>query len=428
MRAAVKERPARRYTRGEGGSRAAEATKRRNAPFTNHAQGEALHANEGKGEREAVVSTDACWVVGGGMGGRRGRKRKRRPDMCVMSELYENAEELMRNAYAATSMRTVRTAMRAFFEYEEVMRQDRPIMFKKPKTYGDMNASLHNELSLVLFAAWLQWHGLAVSSICTYLSLAKSNLSLGLGWALTMRDTEMRLPRMLKGLRRAHKKVRRKRLGWRARYEGVLRGKMGAPVGLDACTQVAIRCTLRQGLLRAADALPEKALDVTRNSTLQDAQLFTHEQARYIRLTVLPAKKNEQQGKTEFVYLPEGNGVTDAYSAIRAMLAARFEAFGEEPGTAPLFKWASGKEATIGHARKLFKVSGGMIGLDKGELGAQSGRIGGATDLFSADATPALLQINGRWVRAATAHQHTRARTPAARHTQPTTLGGDTGG
>ena len=103
------------------------------------------------------------------------------------------------------------------------------------------------------------------------------------------------------------------------------------------------------------------------------------------------------------------------------MLAARFEAFGEEPGTAPLFKWASGKEATIGHARKLFKVSGGMIGLDKGELGAQSGRIGGATDLFSADATPALLQINGRWVRAATAHQHTRARTPAVKHTQPTT-------
>ncbi len=87
---------------------------------------------------------------------------------------------------------------------------------------------------------------------------------------------------------------------------------MGAPKGLDACTQVAIRCTLRQGLLRAADVLPEKLLDAAKNSTLQDAQQFTHEQASYMRLTVLPAKKSEQQGKTGFVDRPEGKGGAEA--------------------------------------------------------------------------------------------------------------------
>ena len=39
------------------------------------------------------------------------------------------------------------------------------------------------------------------------------------------------------------------------------------------------------------------------------------------------------------------------------------------------------------------------LGIPWEQLGAQSGRIGGATDLFASGASPAVMQIAGRWVR-----------------------------
>ena len=64
---------------------------------------------------------------------------------------------------------------------------------------------------------------------------------------------------------------------------------------------------------------------------------------------------------------------------------------------APLFVHTNGEAWTVPQTRGLFKASGAAIGIDTKHLGAQSGRIGGATDLFSVDASPAMLQICGRW-------------------------------
>ena len=113
-----------------------------------------------------------------------------------------------------------------------------------------------------------------------------------------------------------------------------------------------------------------------------------------------PAKKSEQQGKTEYVYFPEGDGVTDAYTAIRRMLDERWRLRGDEHGQAPLFIQSDGQGWTVREAAALFKLSGRAIGIDESDLGAHCGRIGGATDLFASDCPAALLQVSGRWARA----------------------------
>ena len=52
------------------------------------------------------------------------------------------------------------------------------------------------------------------------------------------------------------------------------------------------------------------------------------------------------------------------------------------------------------HIRMVLGLSdlGKPSGLPSEELGAQSGRIRGATDLFAVEANPAVLQVAGRWV------------------------------
>ena len=205
---------------------------------------------------------------------------------------------------------------------------------------------------------------------------------------------------MLKGIRRLHKRIRTKRLGWRARYERLLLNACGAPDSLQAFTQKGVRCALRQGLLRGADCMPATAgsFDTSRHATLDDIT-FEDYPTKHISWLVQPAKKSEQQGKTEYVFLPEGDGITDAYTAIKRMLHARRKANGVEEGTAPLFAAWNGAPYTSTQARALFKASAEAIGLDPAQLGTHSGRIGGATDLMAGGSTPSILQISGRWVR-----------------------------
>ena len=407
-------------------------------PIPRSAEGQQLRASgqgRGAGEREGGVASgkrgrvecgegymDAAESLDGGWGQwdevrkaakasmaqtrRRPKNKKRGASTATIEELKRQARGHVGNAYAPGSNKTVKTALNAFGEFSVVYKDERPEMLMQPRYYGDMKASIHNELSLILFASWLHDSGLAPSTISTYVSLCKTNLAVGLGWALTVGELELRLPRLLKGLRRMQKKTRKKRVGWRARYERLLYEAMGAPTTLDGHTQKALRCTLRAGLLRAADILPDASFDPELNSTMGDL-VFLEKPSRgsgpprrYARLTVLPAKKSERQGKTEHVYFPQGDGVVDAYTALWNMVCERKARFGDEPDNAPLFLLPQQTPYQTRHACALFKSSGERIGIEVKWLGAHSGRIGGATDHFSADTPAALLQNVGRWVRA----------------------------
>ena len=204
------------------------------------------------------------------------RRCKRRAGRALLAELMQTAQDLTDNAYAPSSQRVVGTALRAWGEFEGAYADERPRMLMPPRYFGDIEASLHNELSCCLFAAWLHDHGLAPATVTTYVSLAKTNLALAVGFTLTVKDLELRLPRMLKGLRRLTKHVRKRRLGWRARYEREIQRVLGEPVGREAWTQKAVRCGMRQGLLRAADSVPEAAAKyaLVRHSSLGDLEFF----------------------------------------------------------------------------------------------------------------------------------------------------------
>jgi len=298
------------------------------------------------------------------------------------------------------------------------MKEEREDMLLAPRFAGDLEASLHNETSLMMFAAWMLKQGLAASTVGTYLSLTKTNLGTTFGWALTCKELEMRLPKLLKGIRRMHKRIRKKRLGWRAVYERDLAKLIGQPADAEARTQKAIRCTLRQGLLRGADVVPERValFDAERHSLVSDLEHFpasVHFEQPHFRLRVLPAKKGEQQGKDEFVYLPKGNGVTDAYTALMAMWDDR-RAAGTWQAHAPLWMKPNGETWVVAEVRALFKASGRALGMNTKHLGAHCGRIGGATDLFAEGCDAVLLQMQGRWYaarrtasRSARAHTHT---------------------
>ena len=55
-------------------------------------------------------------------------------------------------------------------------------MFMQPGEYGlSMRASLHNEISLMMWAAWMLRVGLAATTATTYLSLARSTIEAQLG-------------------------------------------------------------------------------------------------------------------------------------------------------------------------------------------------------------------------------------------------------
>ena len=98
-------------------------------------------------------------------------------------------------AYAESSQGVVASAMEAWGKVNRAY-PDRD-MIRTPAFTGDLDASIHNEISLMWAGAWMLESGLAVATIATYLSLIKTNLGAHLGWRLTCPQSEVRLPRFL---------------------------------------------------------------------------------------------------------------------------------------------------------------------------------------------------------------------------------------
>ena len=108
----------------------------------------------------------------------------------------------------------------------------------------------------MMWAAWMLRLGLAASTASTYLSLARSSMEIALGYKLTNVDQTVRLPRVMRRLRKMYKCVRRKRLGWRAHHARLLRQKRGTPAGPMGTTVHALLSTAREGLARCCELGP----------------------------------------------------------------------------------------------------------------------------------------------------------------------------
>ena len=351
----------------------------------------------------------------------RGRKPKRAALQKTLTELRELAAQLAFDSWAPGSHKVIGTARRSLNEFLELHEVERPEPFMHPQFQGDMVAALHNETTLCLFAAWLYDNGLQANSVCTYVSMVKSSLAEEVGFVLAPKDMAVRLPRLLKGMRKLRKAVRKKRLGWRAEYQRRLRVVLGE-VGegeLEAATQDALLNGARQGLLRGADFLPGRASEFRseRHACIGDVEEVSAPEP-HLRWWVQPAKKSEQGSKSECLLLPKGDGVSDAYTSILRMIRARKAAKATSGGVLqdhePLFLAPSTMGvATKHHLNSLFKQAAKVLGMDPALFSSHSGRIGGTTDLFATDCPGVLLQMQGRWCAPMTcmAREHASART-----------------
>ena len=339
-------------------------------------------------------------VIGDAIGANKGRPQKRLKAVAPSSaeELLHKAFELIRNAWSASTEGKARTALRRLQGYLEQYNIQEPFRM----TLNDPAASLHNELTLIGWVVSMVEDGLSHGAISSYVSLTKTALGVRLGWALTAKDSETRLPRLLKGiLRRQPANARKRRLGWRAEMMRKLRGKMGLPTGVESTGADSVLNLARQGLFRGADFLPptKAAFRPALYPTVGDWQLRNVDGRTFGQGLVRPAKKGEQQPKCEIFHMPKGDGIVDAYSSIERHLAARIAAAGGKAldPDAPLIVHADGSAWTVKEMRTLMRNAGAAIGIEPKELGAHSARIGGATDHFSSGCPSGVIQILGRW-------------------------------
>jgi hypothetical protein len=318
-----------------------------------------------------------------------------------MGELLEEIERLVAEGHAPSTRRAVASARRSWDAFLDSLADERPDAIWEPGEYGmSLRASLHNEITLMMFGVWLVRLGLQASTASTYLSLVRVSLEAELGWKLTLRDQETRLPRMMRALRRMFSCIRRRRIGWRAHHHRALHGLCGTPTGVAATTADAVLCAAREGLARCCKLGPPRAADFDseRHPTIGDLQCEETPEPHSI-LMLLPAKK--PPGRSHKVPVPFAAAVgpkVGAHAALQRMMAARRAAGGRElRSDEPLFVGLDGRPMTAGQMVGIFRTAARVVGIPDGDVTGHSGRIGGATDHFAQETPPAVLQICGRW-------------------------------
>ena len=350
---------------------------------------------------------------------RRGRKPRymTQERRAAYSGLVEEAEQMCAAHYELSSQATAESARRCFEFFIDEYKEERPDMFWGPADLGlSWKASLHNEISLMIWATWMVRIGLAPSTVTTYMSLVRTTIEAELGWRLTLSEFQLRLPKLLRRLRKMYATVRKKRLGWRAEHHRKWRRLVGYPTTEPLLLADAVMCVAREGLARIAELAPAHAdeFDEQKHPTIGDLSLQEPRREgdlRHMVLWMLPAKKAPGKAHKMPVPLPEASGgEVGAFSALARMLRARqvaagwhgalFDADGAVaglPADAPLFaRSASGASLTKAEMVDFFAKAAALLGLE-GKVSGHSGRIGGATDHFAEETPPAVLQICGRW-------------------------------
>ena len=312
-----------------------------------------------------------------------------------MRTIEEAAAEHANNSLKASSRNVQCSAVNTFNAFAWAYRTERPVMWMAPSGLLDTPAFVHNEITLCLFATYMLLINLSSDTTSAYLSLVRTHFKTQMMCPLTLKEWEIRLPMLLRGIKRMHSRVRKGRLGLRAHHHRSMRAIVGPPVTEVECMQDAMLCLGREGLARGQEMVPAKSngFDAANHMTVGDIK-FKESQAgqEYMEGWIRPLKKGLAATEKLPVPLPRGDGIADAYSAVQRYLSVRRARCGFVDDIEPLFP-----RVTTGSLRALVKAVCAWLGLDPSKFGCHSLRIGGGTDHFAAE-TPALaLQISGRW-------------------------------
>jgi len=272
-------------------------------------------------------------------------------------------------------------------------------LFRLPSSRGDLRAETHNEWTLLLFA----WHEsqrisaktkrpLKASSVAARVSLVKGFLSHQYGFQIA--GDAGRLRTLIKHMRLQDPlgASRRKRVGLRRRHlrkvwklHADVRGSSFAALNRWAAVSTSWHVLARGGELKAV-----KRSDLTFHTS--------KEGKRYAQLMWQPLKKKSGSLQPKVPqYIAEQPGEAwQPYLALRRLASA--DVWGEGGEDEHLFRSTPTRPISTAMMRSLIKELAAKLGLPEALFGAQSARIGGATDLVSTGgASELLLQAKGRW-------------------------------
>ena len=302
----------------------------------------------------------------------------------------------MRNSTADGNMGRFSTGVKHWHTFclVEELTPNRPL---------DPNSSLQQklleeQLCMRFCAALVEDRSLQASTIKTYFGQLQGWHSKEHGIRLCAGLKLNRLPAMLKGLRRilgdTEQKMRRGIAPQvlRKAFDLVLDPTVPAHANIRAALALAL-----QGLLRGSEfAVDEgKAFDPARHLTRADVRVLTDSQ---LVIMMLPCKNMRHlNGKTIPLAIGAGGEFVDAVSEMRNLL--RVDPVSDEmAATTPMFRDVdSNQPLRTGSLRRLLQSLMLSVGEEPKHFGLHSLRIGGATALFAAGATPTVIRTMGRW-------------------------------
>ena len=207
-----------------------------------------------------------------------------------------------------------------------------------------------------------------------------------------------RLPAMLKGLRRMHGEGQRKlRRGVSARK---LRNAMDKCLDPSNPLHANVRAALAtafQGLLRSAEYCDDGKHGTKLEKVLERlptrGDIVQIDVAKLV-LMICPCKNMKHlNGKTVPLVIGTGGAHIDAVREVRNLLQVD-----PAPQNGPLFRNpATGRPLACDYMRDMIKRLMNAVGEEPSEFGTHSLRIGGATAMFAAGATPTVIRTMGRW-------------------------------
>ena len=273
-------------------------------------------------------------------------------------------------------------------------------LFVRPKVAGDLSALAHNEWTLCLWAMMLcsdisvkTKATLKASTIEQRLSLFKGLVSHRYGFQIA--GDSPRLSALVKSIKQGDARMgeRRKRRGIRHRHLKKA-WRSFAWVRKETFLQLnkwAALTTARHVLARGGELAGVQRKDLTFHINAAGK--------RYAILRLRPLKKAAgvlQPKVPQIIAEFEGGRDACAYAALRRLAEA--DIWDDEPDEQPLFRTKPNRAMSTGTYRTTVRELARALGINPKQVGAQSTRIGGATDLAgTGQASQLLLQAKGRW-------------------------------
>ena len=322
----------------------------------------------------------------------------------LMSSLDSGVRHRLRTRLKKSSRGGLQSAIKKLSSFKPKVAA-RGDLFRPQRHAYDMEIRHHNEWSMCLFADWLArtkskrtGKRLAASTICTYVSLLKKELSVCYGFAIAGEDAQ-RLPAVLKQIRDTRPAVRRTRRALRGRHlrkaceaEPLLTQDTADSANYHAAVATAWGCLARGGEISG-----DTKFDPKKHPSRADVRISGKAPRRRATIFLRPLKKKAAPMKIPIVLAEHDHSGSDACWALIRMLELDWIPHDKRAAT-PLFRVQgnNGKPRRMrgGEFKERVQLYAECAGQQPQKFGKHSPRAGGASDC---PPNPLLLQAKGRW-------------------------------